>query len=340
MNLLVKWFEKEKRQFPWRDSPTPYHVLVSEVMLQQTQASRVVPYFLRWIIQFPTLKSVADSSEEVVMKAWEGLGYYSRARSLKRAAECIQYTLNGTIPNDLSLLLSIPGIGPYTAGAIRSFAFHEREAAVDANVERVIARWFDLPLQKGTKELHREVTKKIEVLLPEAKPWQAMEALIELGALVCAKIPLCTRCPLKGACQAYRNEKVGVRPLPKKSVTRIHETRIVFLFEKEGKLCVVKRTGRGAMSGLWELPYVLAPNGLGDALSYLQELETKTNCIVAYESLTHSYTKYVVTLFPYHLSVSDSFVWTEGEWIEKDCLLTLPFSAGHKRVLEQFIDLI
>ena len=197
---LVTWFHQNKRVFPWREVSNPYYILLSEIMLQQTQAARVVPFFLRWIKKFPTVRELSQGSEDDILKLWEGLGYYSRARNLKKAACFIEEVFHGEIPKDQESLRSIPGIGPYTQGAIRSFAFHERAAAVDANVERVIARWMDVPIQKGSTRSREKVESLLEEILPEKDAWVVMEALIELGALVCQKKPVCEVCPLRKEC--------------------------------------------------------------------------------------------------------------------------------------------
>lgn len=323
---LVAWFCRKKRPLPWRENPNSYSVWVSEVMLQQTQVSRALLYFQRWMKLFPTVKALAESREEEVMKAWEGLGYYSRARALRKGAQYIQEVLGGVIPSEREALLSIPGIGEYTQGAIRSFAFHEKASAIDANVLRVLARLYDLPLEQGASASYKRAGILVEKLLPKEEPWVVMEALIELGALVCGKKPRCAACPLQKGCLAFVRNTVEERPILKKPLARIHEKRMVFVFEKKTRVCVVKRKGKGVMSGLWEFPYC----------PYEEEALEQFDCSClrfALDSLQHSYTRYSVTLYPYIFHMPDTFSWHEGEWIEKEMLSSLAFSSGHRKIL-------
>lgn len=323
-HLLIPWFRVASRQLPWRMVRDPYTVLVSEVMLQQTQVSRVLEYFSRWMDQFPTLESLASSSEDDVIKAWEGLGYYSRARSLRKAAQYIQSQFHGVVPSQKELLLSIPGIGDYTEGAIRSFAFHAKAAAVDANVLRVLSRLYDLPLGHDLSS-YAKARECVLSVLPDHEPWVCMEAFIELGALVCLKKAKCDLCPLIGCCRAFNHKTIQERPLPKKKVERLYEKRRLLVFQKEERFCVIKRQGRAAMSGLWEFPYV----------AYDIPFEEKwPSC--ALKTVQHSYTRYVVTLYPVLFSVPDSFSWHEGEWVQREQLSSLAFSSGHRRVAKQF----
>jgi len=330
---LVLWFQTKGRSLPWRVNPTPYSVWISEVMLQQTQVSRVLLYFKRWIALFPTIQALAESSEEMVMKAWEGLGYYSRARALRQGAKYIQEKYHGVIPSDRAALLSIPGIGEYTQGAIRSFAFHEKAAAVDANVLRVISRLYDLPLEQGSLSAYNYVRVLVDKFLPEKKPWVTMEALIELGALVCGKKAECEKCCLKKKCLSFQNNTIQERPLPKKPMRRIYEKRIVFVFQRKEMVCVVKRQGKGVMSGLWEFPYCLYNE------QALEPLQSASLSLVL-ETIQQSFTNYSVTLYPHIFHVPDTFFWHEGEWVEKEKLHSLAFSSGHKKIVERIADLI
>jgi A/G-specific adenine glycosylase len=200
---LNTWFEENRRAFPWREDPTPYSVWVSEVMLQQTRASVVVPYFERWMITFPSVAALAVAPIEQVIKMWEGLGYYSRARNLHRGAQQIVDDFGGVIPSTKEELLKIRGLGPYTVAAILSFGFKQRAAAVDGNVLRVITRyaWIDQDIQKVATK--RVVAEFVESFLDEKQPWVTSEALIELGATICTPAPRCALCPIQSGCAAY-----------------------------------------------------------------------------------------------------------------------------------------
>src|ERR1700722_10190653 len=178
IDSLKDWFVREKRDLPWRENPSPYAVWISEVMLQQTQASVVIPYFERWMARFPTVAVLAEASQGEVIKMWEGLGYYSRVRHLHQAAKDLMYRYAGDLPRTREGLEGIKGIGPYTRGAILSFAFHQKAAAVDGNVLRVLARYF--AIEEEIEKAKKSITELTESILPEEEPWIVMEGLIEL----------------------------------------------------------------------------------------------------------------------------------------------------------------
>ncbi len=316
---LKKWFLENGRELAFRKERTAYRVWVSEVMLQQTQASVVVPYFERWMEAFPTVEALASAPIEQVLKLWEGLGYYSRARNLHKGAQ--EIVRLGAFPKDLE---SISGIGPYTAGAIRSFAFKERAAAVDGNVLRVMSRFLGEGGEIDKPHVRKKLTEAVEAFLPEEEPWVAMEALIELGALVCQKRPKCSGCPLQGGCQAFRH---GLE-LPKRSprAKTIFLERTVAVIECEGFL-FVKQGERGqVMADLYEFPYLEGNRVWTDF-----DLGLKLEYVKALPEEKHSFTKYRVTLYPHFLRAKMRS--NEG-WKKREELGKLPFSSGHKRIYE------
>ena len=330
---LSAWFLKERRVFPWRERPLPYRILVSEIMLQQTQASRVISFFLRWMELFPTVQALASAPEESVIKAWEGLGYYSRARALHAAAKTIVKRHAGKVPRDEAELRALPGIGPYTAGAVRAFAFHERAAAVDANVRRVITRLVGLDSPKGIEAI-------VEQLLPVRTPWVAMEALIELGALVCKPIPSCDVCPLSDRCYAKATQTQD--RIEKRSVIRTKLWRDVAVFTHEDRVFVTVKTGKGVMSGLYEFPYYETVSGgrsLDELVVYLQPImQMPLHALRTLPVTTHTFTRFHVTLYPALIRCSKRMECMAGRWVTLQEALALPFSSGHKRVLQAFRD--
>lgn len=332
MDQLKQWFIETKRTFPWRDSPTPYAVWVSEVMLQQTRASVVVSYFTRWMRSFPTVKALAEAPMEEVLKAWEGLGYYSRARNLKQAAIDLLEKRKGILPDSLSDLLQMKGVGSYTAGAIASFAFHQKAAAVDGNVARVVSRYFALEEVVSKKELE----SKTLLLLPDKEPWVVMEALIELGATLCQKVPACHQCPLQANCLANKLKKTDVIPKSKKAAKIEHLSKTVAVIVHEGFVLVEKKQEGKLLGGLIEFPsfpYLLEQEAknqvesiLGLQVDWLEDLPKES----------YSFTRYQVELFP-SLFLAKKRIELEGMmWKDKDGLSSLTFSAGHKRVLQDF----
>jgi A/G-specific adenine glycosylase len=331
---LLSWFAVAKRAFPWREDVRPYSVLVSEVMLQQTQALRVVDYFVRWMKGFTSLQSLSEAEEERVIKAWEGLGYYSRARSLHSCAKIVCSEFGGVLPFEKKDLLRLPGIGPYTAGAIASFAYHQRCEAIDANVRRVMCR-----LVKGCFEYGAEGV--VERMLPEAEPWVAMESLIELGALVCTKVPFCEQCPCKTQCYAYSSGRS--EELTKRSTSsRISLWRDVAIFVCRSSVLVIRSAKHALMRGLYEFPYYPTKVGGRTPLELIREevgcLEESMTFLFALSKTQHSFTKYQAHLYPVAILAKDFFhTIEEGEWVPLDKLSSLPFSSGHRRVLMEFL---
>ena len=324
---LKEWFLQGKRSFPWRDNPTPYAVWISEVMLQQTRASVVVDYFERWMKLFPTIEALAQANLPEVIKAWEGLGYYSRARNIKYAAEML-VTQGRTIPNTLPELLQIKGIGPYTAGAILSFAFHQKAAAIDGNVIRVVSRYFG---QEDKKVLESNTLS----LLPEEEPWITMEALIELGATVCLKNPLCHTCPLQKECFAYNHDMTAHIPKTKKQQQIIHiDKHVALILHQDEILLYIVEEGK-VLGGLAQFPSF--PISLSCSLEeeIAQHLGLTVSWVEDLPQTWQSFTNNKETLFPcvFHSHAKkecNGFMWVKFEQLE-----TLSFTSGHKRILSQ-----
>lgn len=327
---LKKWFSQEKRSFPWREAPTPYAVWISEIMLQQTRASVVVDYFRRWMKLFPSIHEVAKAPIEELFKAWEGLGYYSRVRNIQKAAVALQEK-GGEIPSSLEELLKLPGIGPYTAGAIASFAFHQKAAAVDGNVARVISRYYGL---EGEVK-RRLLEEKTFSFLEEEEPWVAMEALIELGATFCQKTPKCEACPLHLSCQAYLQGKTDVIPAKKKKQECIYLHKQVIILISEEEVLIEKKKEGEVLGGLVEFPSFPYPcneefvrNHFSVCADWTEDLPQEKQ----------SFTKYQVDLSPSIFHVLEKKDIDGYKWARLDSLRFLTFSSGHKRVLERLLD--
>jgi A/G-specific adenine glycosylase len=248
---LQKWFRAHGRVLPWRSNPSPYAVLVSEFMLQQTTVAAVQPYFRRWMKQFPDVASLAAAPEEEVMKHWEGLGYYSRARNLHRAAKAIVAQFGGSIPGDLDLLRALPGVGPYTASAILAFAFDKPVPVLDANIQRVIARLFDFKENISTASGKRFLDQAAFSLLPKKGGRLHASALMDLGATLCrAGEPDCAACPVKVFCRATNPSLLPVKPA-KKTITQQEDWRAVSM--RKGGIFLIPSPGP-TWKGLWLLP--------------------------------------------------------------------------------------
>lgn len=270
---LTEWYHTHARRLPWREHPTPYRVWLSEIMLQQTRVAAVMPYFERFLQALPTVRALAEADEELLMKLWQGLGYYNRARNLQRAARIIEEQYQGHIPSDFETLLTLPGIGRYTAGAISSIAYGHSHPAVDGNVLRVITRLtlYDEDILKDRTK--RIVENELRRIYPDGSASILNQALMELGATVCLPngAPLCEECPLNALCLARQNQVIEDFPQKSKSKKRRIEALTILLLEEDGRIALRKRGAKGLLAGLWELPHLEGHLQKKEVLSFLKE---------------------------------------------------------------------
>jgi len=253
---LLEWFRDNARPLPWRDDPTPYHVWLSEIMLQQTRVAAVLDYYKRFLKEAPDITSLAALPEERLMKLWQGLGYYSRARNLQKAAKLIVEQYGGQFPSEYAAVRALPGVGDYTAGAICSIAFGQAVPAVDGNVLRVYARVCGDDGDISTPRMKKKVTLALEKVIPVHAPGTFNQALMELGATVCLPngAPLCERCPAKEFCAALAEGRIAELPVKALKKPRRVEERTVWLIFHEDRVALRRRPGRGLLAGLWEFP--------------------------------------------------------------------------------------
>ncbi len=255
---IIEWYRKNKRQLPWRDTKDAYRIWVSEIMLQQTRVEAVKPYYARFLRELPDVKALAQAEEDKLLKLWEGLGYYNRVRNMQKAARQIVIDYHGEFPDTYEEICSLTGIGSYTAGAISSFAYNLAQPAVDGNVLRVITRITgdDRDIMKqGTRKSIEERLKKV---IPKHAPGDFNQGLIELGALVCVPNaePGCGKCPAFMYCEARKQNRTGELPVRKKPKKRRIEKHTILVFRDHDKIAISKRSGRGLLAGLYELPGV------------------------------------------------------------------------------------
>jgi A/G-specific adenine glycosylase len=258
---LLSWYDAHRRDLPWRTvagaAPDPYRIWLSEVMLQQTRVEAVRPYFTRWVEQFPTLESLAAADEDEVMKAWEGLGYYSRARNLHRAVREVQDRYGGRVPDDPALFRALPGVGRYTGGAVLSIAFGQQQPVVDGNVRRVFARWTDDPQPKDG-----DLWKMAEALVVGERPGDLNQALMELGATVCTpRSPRCGACPVNDHCAARAAGTQEQRPVPRRARPLPHEHTATAVVVRDGEVLMARRPENGRLGGMWEFPGTVLAHG-------------------------------------------------------------------------------
>lgn len=271
VEYLLDWYDNNARILPWRSNPEPYYIWISEIMLQQTRVEAVKTYFERFIHVLPDVRALADVEEDKLLKLWEGLGYYNRARNLKKAARMVVSEYGGTIPSDYVELIKLPGIGSYTAGAITSIAFGNCEPAVDGNVLRVMKRiagsFDDITNTKIKKELEDD----LRAIIPRERPGDFNQAVMELGALVCIPNgkPLCDQCPCMHLCQAFHhNTEMQIPVKPSKKPRKIEDIT-VFIIENNDNYLIRKRKDTGLLNGLWEFPNINRAMSYEEALTYL-----------------------------------------------------------------------
>ncbi len=343
---LIDWYRKNKRDLPWRKTTDPYKIWVSEVMLQQTQVDFVLSYYARFVVLFPTIRNLAEASLDHVLKAWEGLGYYARARNLHRAAKQIVALNRSCLPEHYADLLSIRGIGPYTAAAVASIAFGETYAVVDGNVVRVLSRLFkiaDVPAKYGRAKF----TRLAEQLLPQDCPGDFNQAMMELGALLCTPAaPNCSDCPVNELCEAYRTmTDPSVLPVkaPRKKIP--HVDVVVGIVWKEGKVLVKRRPPHGLLGGLWEFPGGKVAKGASKTNCLKQKIKEKFNLKIKeskpFMSVKHAYSHFKITLHAYQCQVEKGRIKAqsiEWKWLSPEELTEYPFPKANKKVLDSILE--
>jgi A/G-specific adenine glycosylase len=295
---LLSYYQAQARDLPWRINQDPYRIWVSEIMLQQTQVKTVIPYYERFLSVLPSVSTLADANEELILKLWEGLGYYSRVKNMQKAAKIIMSDYQGVIPNKAKTLVKLPGIGAYTAGAIASIAFGEIVPAIDGNVHRVLSRYFGL---KVTKE---ELTPMMDQLLPSERIGDFNQALMEVGALLCSpkSSPDCINCPLKDYCFASLNQLTDEFPLKKDKLKRSAEYYTLIIITDGEHFYLKQRPSSGILSNLWEFPMFLEKTP--DVFLHLQALNLHPEKIEQLPKSTHSFTHKDWIISAYYVKVN------------------------------------
>jgi A/G-specific adenine glycosylase len=340
--LLLRWFGQHARDLPWRRTRDPYAIWVAEIMLQQTQSDTVKSYYNRFLSQFPTVRHLARAKLDGVLKMWEGLGYYSRARNLHRAAKEIVHKFAGRLPQTKQELLSLPGVGLYTAGAIASIAFGRDEPLVDGNVIRVLCRLFRIRRDPRSGKVRRHLWGLAETLLPLGKAGAFNQATMELGATVCLpRSPRCQECPLGRICSAKEHseqEKLPIRakkkPLPRYKVA-------VAVIYKNGRILIDKRRPEGLLGGLWEFPggKVRKGESLEAALSreLREELGITVRILRPLATVQHAYSHFSVTLHAFECAylagTPTCHTCVDYKWVLPKQLKNFAFPAANKKIM-------
>lgn len=327
---ILVWYDADHRDLPWRHTTDAYRIWISEIMLQQTRAETVISYYERFLARYPDVYHLAESGEEELLKYWEGLGYYSRARSLQKAAKLIVSEHQGVLPADVQQLRALPGIGDYTAGAIASIAFGIPAAAVDGNVERVICRYFAIEDMVGTPTVRRMITEKTQALVPYDRPGAFANAMMEMGATMCTpKNPKCLLCPVRESCGAFEKGIAGELPhKPKKKAQRV-ENRAVLLVQWENRILVVQRKER-LLGGLFVFPDVLDENNPAALCAHLGEMGIDAAYDAKLGHAKHVFTHLIWEMDIHLLAAERMTDVPDGQWVTREELAALPLPTAVK----------
>jgi A/G-specific adenine glycosylase len=340
---LLAWYAEHQRDLPWRKTRDPYHIWVAEVMLQQTQVNTVIPYYDRFMRRFPTVETLAKASLDEVLKLWEGLGYYARARHLHAAARKVMSEYEGRIPNTLKGLLSLPGIGRYTAGAVLSIAQGQDAPALDGNARRVLSRLFAIGEDVTRGKGQHQLWQLVEAMLPRGQAADFNQALMDLGATICTpQTPLCGTCPLADGCQAHALGQEAQFPVRRRRSRPPHyDVTAGVIWNERGRFLIAQRLPEGLLGGLWEFPGGKQESGesLEDCLQreLAEELGIEVYVGEPLAVVQHAYTHFRITLHAFHCRLTGGQPRALGcagwEWIELDEVDRFAFSAADRKII-------
>jgi len=342
---LREWYQRHGRDLPWRNTTDPYAIWVSEIMLQQTQVKTVIPYYYAWLETFPDIPTLADSSLQSVLKQWEGLGYYARARNLHRAAQKVVKDYQEGFPDQLSDVLSLPGIGRTTAGGILSAAFNQPISILDGNVKRVLARL--VGLKTPPKKAINQLWELSDRLLDRDHPREYNQALMDLGATICTpKQPSCLLCPWRDSCYAFQSNLQTQIPMREPSTPLPHkEIGVAVIWNDQGEVLIDRRLEEGLLGGLWEFPggKIEANETIPDCI----QREIKEELGISIEvrdhliTLNHAYTHFRVTLNVYHCRYlagePQPIECEEIRWVKPEQLSQFPFPKANTKIIDAIL---
>ena len=319
--LLLSWYQKNKRDLPWREDRNPYRIWLSEIILQQTRVDQGLPYFLKFIGKFPTIFDLAKAREDEILRTWQGLGYYSRARNLHKCAKIVVEKYDGVFPSSVKELQQLPGIGPYTSAAIASLAFGKQEAVMDGNVIRVISRLYGIEQDVALPKTTREIKSIADKLISSDNPELFNQAIMEFGAIFCTpNNPSCDSCGFNDICVAHLNRKVKSIPFKSKKIKkRIRYFNYLFM-EMEGKVMVRKRTGKDIWHGLFEF-YLIENDSPTDfdnlrVPKIMTEQADKWEIVDESPIFKHLLTHQTIICRFYHVKMDHNFIFNPADWPE------------------------
>jgi A/G-specific adenine glycosylase len=345
---ILDWYTKNARPLPWRGRSSPYAVWVSEIMLQQTRVETVIPYYIRWMERFPDPLSLANATEEEVLRYWEGLGYYARARNLYRAARLLQEQFQGALPQNIKALRKLPGIGDYTAAAIASIAFEQDEPTLDGNIRRVLARLTAHRLPLRTSQSDRELLQFARFHLPSGKAGAYNQALMDLGAMICtARQPRCDLCPLFAHCKTFQTGLQSEIPVKKAKNNLPHVLVTAAVIIQNGKYLIAQRPREGLLGGMWEFPGGKCQEGESLESCLKREIQEELALEIEVGSslgvYRHAYTHYRVTLHAFRCTIPDGNqpIPRQGQaflWVERQQLPLFPMGKIDRQIARQLLN--
>ncbi|MGB5219013.1 MAG: A/G-specific adenine glycosylase [Smithella sp.] len=345
---LLAWYRRNQRPLPWRKTSDPYRIWISEIMLQQTQVDTVIPYYHRFLKAFPTVSSLARAPLQDVLKVWENLGYYSRARNIHAAARMIVEKFGGQIPDNSEEIKTLPGIGEYSAGAILSIAYGQALPAVDGNVRRILCRLFAIHKPMDDAKEQKQLQKLAASLIPARHPGDFNQALMDLGATICkAKNPDCSHCPVADLCQARLHDLQNVLPITKKTPAIPHrQAAAAVIRNSKDMLLVVQRPASGLLASLWKLPGGFVNSGDDTGKSLRQNVKEELGLSIKPEkhlaSVNHTYTHFRITLQAYECRLLKGTPKPLGcqncRWASPSDLNKLPLSKIDRMIVRQVED--
>jgi A/G-specific adenine glycosylase len=338
---LLSWYQKNARVLPWRNTHDPYLIWISEVMLQQTQVDTAIPYFNNWMRVFPDVFAVSTATEEDVLKQWEGLGYYSRARNIKKAADIIANEFGGGLPEEVHALRKLPGVGDYIAAAIASIAFGQNVPALEANGIRVIARLTNFQGDTASTQAKRTLGGDQNEIVKSGDAGAANQAIMDIGATICLpKNPKCRICPLNAHCIAFKNDTQDLVPMRKKKKAIPHLVVVAGVIINDGKVLITKRLPNKLLGGMWEFPGGKVENGETHQMALMRELREELGIETSIDDeigiYDHVYTHFSVTVHAYQTQIDSGELRkievADFQWVEADALNDFPMGKVDRSI--------
>lgn len=346
---LLAWYDKNKREMPWRDCDDPYKIWLSEIMLQQTRVDQATPYFKRFIEHFPSVQDLAEADQQEVLKIWEGLGYYSRARHLHAAAQLVMDEFDGVVPDNWDDITELKGVGPYTASAILSIAYQKKHAVVDGNVIRVLSRYLGIEDDVRSTKTKNAIQEAADELISEERPGDFNQALMELGATVCTPSnPDCGECPLQASCVAYRTIKTDEIPYKSPSKKRPHhQIGVGIIMNENDEVLIALRPEDAMLGGLWEFPGGKQKDDEEMEETVIRELKEELSVDVSinkpFMKLNHAYSHFKITMHAYLCELENGTPEPQSSqkvrWIAIDELEDYPFPKANRKLTKKLMKL-